>query len=274
MKRSVRLLATVSLAFISTRLQYAYSISDSINADQNIVFHWTVDDNTFGGQWHYSYKCNDGTQSSDNVATGTFNWRRKDGIGNQAACSFTFEAPATATDWNQTVGTTGGGGQSTVSSGNIKKDSPWHFEPLSALTGLPIRIPDLAPVVSGPEVTLYTAVNLPLYLEDNPFGFLGGNWSVGQTLSELGVTIANGQIAGVQGIYFATTPFDFNPDPSGPGFSPEGGDSTLLDSNGYPYEIEIIADHTTPEPSTLLPLTFLGLVIFGYRAIRRSPSCH
>lgn len=260
----------VFIGLLSVSIQNAYTISDQVRATENIIFHWTVNNDPFTGFWNFIYECSDGTHGPG-LAQGTFNWRNKDGKGSTGGCTFTFTAPADATDWDQTVGTTGGGGQSRVYSGDIHKDSPWHFEPLSALDGLQIRIPDLAPIVtSGQDVTIYTAVNLPLYLADNPFGFFNGNWSVGQTLSDLGVTIAGGQIAGLQGIYFATTPFGFNPDPNGVGFSPEGGDSTLLDSSTYPYDILIVEQHqTTPELPTGF-LTSMGVLAAARRYQLRS----
>jgi hypothetical protein len=115
--------------------------------------------------------------------------------------------------------------------------------------------------------TIYTAVNLGLYATNNPDGFLGGDWSPGQTLSQLGVQIVNGQIPGVEGIYWATTPFVFNSDPNTPGFTPEGGDSNLLNSASYGDDIVILQQHLTPVPvpsslvliaSSIVPLFAIG----------------
>ena len=80
-------------------------------------------------------------------------------------------------------------------------------------------------------------------MTENPEGFLDGTWEVGQTLSELGVEIVNGEVAGVQGIYWATTDFEFDPDPAGRGFTPVGGDANLLNSAAYAHEIEILQQH-------------------------------
>ncbi len=59
--------------------------------------------------------------------------------------------------------------------------------------------------------TIYTAVNEGLYMQSNPYGFLGGQYTIGASLRSLGINIVNGQIPGVLGIYFATTPFTFDP---------------------------------------------------------------
>jgi hypothetical protein len=122
-------------------------------------------------------------------------------------------------------------------------------------------------------MTIYTAVNLGLYMASNPLGFLNGSWSPGQILSQLGVNIVNGQVPGLQGIYWATTPFVFNPDPNGPGFSPSGGDSTFLNSSTYPDSIIIIQQHTSvPEPSSLTLFGLGSLGLLGFAACRRKPT--
>ncbi len=183
------------------------------------------------------------------------------------------------TDWKQSVIR---GGTSTVSAGNIEQDdnhkslpadasNPWQFMPLMDLSG-GYRIPDLAPF--GSDLTIYAAVNLPLYIASNPQGFLNGSWQVDQTIDQLGIQIHNGVIAGLQGITFATTDFSFDPN-SANGWVPDGGDAALLDSTTFEAangDIGILGAHTTvPEPSSR-PLYF-GLVIalgFGLTSQRRS----
>ncbi len=148
----------------------------------------------------------------------------------------------TITDWCQVV--TGSNGKSKVYGGNIQRDSPWSFHPLSELPDEPWRIPDLAPNTADPELTIYTAVNLELYLS-NPNGFLDGEWTTGQTLDELGITIIDGQVPGLAGIYWATSDFTFDPD-SETGWVPVDGNSAWLNSNVFHAgsgNIEILAEH-------------------------------
>jgi len=116
------------------------------------------------------------------------------------------------------------------------------------------RIPDLAPLAGDPAMTVYTAVNLELYSRTNPLGFLDGQWQEGQSLGSLGLQIINGQIPFLEGIYWATSPFEFASTETGPGFAPTGGASTLLNSATYPFDIVILQQHITgtpvPEPSS------------------------
>jgi hypothetical protein len=44
----------------------------------------------------------------------------------------------------------------------------------------------------------------------NPNGFLNGNYVIGDRIEALGVSIVNGSIPGVAGIYFATTELGFD----------------------------------------------------------------
>jgi hypothetical protein len=122
---------------------------------------------------------------------------------------------------------------------------------LSELPDVAWSIPDLAPTTGDPEFTIYTAVNLDLYLTSNPEGFAGGNWDLGETLNDVGVIIAAGQVSGsvVEGIYWSTSPFTFDPD-SDTGWVPEDGTTGWLDSEVFRLEfgdIEILAAHESDE---------------------------
>jgi hypothetical protein len=255
-------------AFASMIADPPYVLEDSIAAGQNIKLQWTVNNNPISPliQWTAIATC--GGVTNTVTVTGDLDWNDLGGSFAGKACSFKFNAPSQATDWKQKI--IGKDGSSDVFGGNIKKDSPWSFEPLESLPEILTRIPDLAPIAGGPDITIYTAVNLDLYMSQNPLGFLNGSWSVGQTLAELGVNITNGQLNGIQGIYWATTPFDFNPDPAGPGFTPTGGEATLLDSATFGQEITVLQQHSSsiPEPSTRSSLG-IGVLILICSICRR-----
>ncbi len=223
-----------------------YVIEDATKPGEQIVFFWTkngfpmVTEETV---WKATWKCEGGEEGSIPEVKGGFK-HKNDTTKN---CKYAFTAPKGATDWVQTIN--GKNGATKTRAGNIKQDSPWVFEELALLPEIHTRIPDLAPIAEeGSELTIYSAVNLRLYMTENPEGFRGGNWQVGQTLSELGVEIVNGEVAGVQGMYWATTEFEFDPDPAGRGFTPVGGDANLLDSASYEHEIEILQQHIDPGP--------------------------
>ena len=171
------------------------------------------------------------------------------------------------TDWEQKVG------KSVVSSGNIQQHSPWSFQPLEDLPLTQFRIPDFATLLDSDPRVVYAAVDLATYCADNPLGPLGGAWSVGQTLDDLGLQIVNGQIPGVQGLYFATT--DFTLDPNSPtGWVPIGGSSAWLDSSTFEsggLPMGIIAEHEViPEPSTLALVGLGTLSLLAYVWRRRN----
>lgn len=150
----------------------------------------------------------------------------------------------TITDWVQVI-TDPENGTTVVASGNIQQNTPWEFHPLADLPLTDYRIPDLAPTTGGMDDTIFCAVNLGIYFLNNPDGFLNGNWTVGQTLNDLGISIVDGIVDGSEGIYWATTNFTFDPD-SERGFLPAGGESAWLSSDDYQEingDIEILAIH-------------------------------
>jgi hypothetical protein len=163
-------------------------------------------------------------------------------------------------DWTQSIGIPGSS-LSVVTVGNIKHGSPWQFYPLEDLPDVNWQIPDIAPI--NGDATIYTAVNMDLYLSANPLGFLGGAWQAGDTLSSLGIDIVNGTVAGVQGIQWSVSPFVFDPNESGPGWVPSGGTADYLNSATFGYELGIIAEHSVPEPASvsLLSLGLIALLI-------------
>jgi hypothetical protein len=93
---------------------------------------------------------------------------------------------------------------------------------------------------TNPEETIYTAVNLDLYMTTNPEGFLDGEWEPGDNLQSLGVSIVNGEVSGLEGILWATSEFTFDP-LSATGWVPTIP-GTLLNSAAYP-NLWILAQH-------------------------------
>ena len=176
------------------------------------------------------------------------------------------EEDPTVTDWKQTIFLDGNfrGNNSVVYGGNIVRTNPWEFQPLRDLPSVSWRIPDITVLEQGAEaITVYTAVNLALYFLENPNGFLNGNWSMDQTLNELGINIVNGQIPGVQGLYFSTTDFIFDPN-SDTGYVPMNGEAGWLNSEDFQRingDLVIAAEHSSvpvPEPSSTLGFFALG----------------
>lgn len=181
------------------------------------------------------------------------------------------------TDWFQTIegkNTRGVITSSTVHAGNIQRRSRWQFHPLDELPNISWRIPDLAAFQATSPLKIYTAVNLDIYLKDNSNGFLDGNWSIGKTLDDLGLSIINGQITGLNGIYWSLTDFfvDVNSDT---GWTPIGGSSNFLNSNDFQSTfgaIGILGSHSAdvPEPTTLALVAVCFCGIFIQRFSRRA----
>jgi hypothetical protein len=219
-------------------------------AQGHLVFNWTKGD----GQTHTGYTTYDATNAT-NLPLEVRLFRPKD---------------KTITDWKQTV--TNGDGSSEVRAGNLKQGSPWSLQPLDDIADAFYRIPDLAPTQGGG--TIYAAVNFDLYLQDNPEGFLDGGWTIGQTLRDLGLVIANGQIPGLAGILWATSEFAFDPN-AAIGWSPVGGAATLLNSSDFQAangDIVILAAHQTapvPEPLTVTMLAAGGITWLASKRRRR-----
>ncbi len=161
------------------------------------------------------------------------------------------EPPANATDWRQWTEDKDGK-RSDVMGGNIKKGSDWEWHLLSALPDIDWRIPDLIAV--GPSLTtLYTAVNLDLYLSNNPWPAL----SPGDLLS-----IVNGELSGLQGIYWSSTEFTFD------ATSTNGFIGTAFTGDAAVQNF-----HTNvSEPPIALILLF-GLLLFGKHKVQRLMLC-
>lgn len=148
-----------------------------------------------------------------------------------------------ATDWRQyTIDKDGK--KSDVMAGNIAGGRGWEFRPLEDLPSVPWQIPDL--ISTEPGVTeIYAAVNLGLYLASNPWPDL----TPGQS-----VTVTNGRMAGLEGIYWSWTQFSFDPN-SATGFVGDPYTGTAFVQN---FHTDV------PEPASLALLA-LG----GVAALRR-----
>lgn len=198
-------------------------VLDTCPAGAILAFVWTSDD----GDAHEGY-------------TGSM----LDNMSGSSAVKLKFILPddATITDWKQSINTDDG--NSDVHAGNIKHSSPWALYPLEEIAA-GYRIPDFAPT-AGAGLTIYTAVNLELYTTENANGPLGGDWDVGDTLGDLSLTITNGTILGVEGLYFATCEFELDPD-SDTGWVPVDGPTGWLDSglftSTYGGAIKIVGAH-------------------------------
>jgi hypothetical protein len=154
----------------------------------------------------------------------------------------------TVTDWRAVLRDPKGSSQPL--GGDVKRNSPWQWYPLIELPDVAIRIPALAPTAGDEELTIYVAVNLPLYMEKNPFGPVDGSWAEEQTIDEIGVEITDGRIPGVEGIYFATADYDFDPE-SETGWVPVTGDEGWLDSGAFQESygpIVVLADISNNHP--------------------------
>lgn len=151
--------------------------------------------------------------------------------------------PAGATDIRQQVwGLKNNGSISDVMIANIKQVSGvWEYQPLSELPEVEWKIPDL--IQTSPSFsTLYTAVNLDIYISSNPSPSI----SLGDVL-----TVDNGQISGLEGIYWSTTEFTF-----------DQNSATGFVGTSYTGTGEVIAFHAVPEPSTVL-LIGTGLALLA-----------
>lgn len=217
-------------------------IYDRIGPTQDIVFFWTRNGEQITDRDYYNDYTVSGTSAPvRETLQGKLMFREQHPEFEGRAVRFCFYPPRDATDWRQKI--IDADGSSHVYGGNISRTvdgAEWAFEPLALLPENSWRIPDLAPASGG--ATIYTAVNLGLYYDANPNGFNGGNWAPGQSLTDLGISIENGEAPGLQGIQWATTEFVFDPT-SATGFVPSGGAGTLLTNADYPNDIVIIQQH-------------------------------
>ena len=193
-----------------------YSIGDAMppntaggdpDHDGRLTFWWTVGDVELGtAVQHNGYAAYSDCNGDAQAVPVTF-WLPPPAVHDPLV------GPVKATDWVQVLTpdiSKDGEGDSKVYSGNIRAGSPFEFYPIDDIL-TPHRIPDFAGAEEDAP-TIYTAVDLNLYTASNPDGPLDGDWAKGDTLASLNLTILNGRIMGVAGIYFATCEFEFDPD--------------------------------------------------------------
>src|SRR5260221_1755183 len=142
----------------------------------------------------------------------------------------TFHAPVGAqppiTDYHLVL--TGAGLRNgSVTVGALQNNGSWTFVPLNSLQSSAYFIPGFSGVTP-----IYAAVDLSMFIENNPLGPLHGQYASGDNLDGLGLSIVNGTIPGSAGMRFATSPFGVDPT-SATGFVPIGGDGTLLNNASY-----------------------------------------
>jgi hypothetical protein len=203
--------------------------------------HWTQEDSVItDAPWLYSYQVDGMEEPVYETVTGELRFREQHPEFNGMDVIISSYPPHSGTtDWEQTITYDFG---TAIVKGVSMTGPPWDYQPLCSLEVVHYRIPVLAPgSVDRQFDTIYTAVNLGLYYGSNPLWFNGGSWSVGQSLSDLSVTITDGRIDGLEGIYWATTPIQFDPG-SDIGFTPVGGPSTWLNSLTYSSSPRIIKE--------------------------------
>ncbi len=163
---------------------------------------------------------------------------------------------------------TGGGGESASdlevmgvvgSSGNWSLET-WVDPPVEL-----IRIPMIS--AANETATVYAVVDLYTYQVQNPLGPAGGDWTFDTALGALGIDIVNGVPTGLDGIWFATTPFVFDPSGTLP-FVPEGGASSWLNRTDFEAShgaLSIQQEYLIGEEDTTgpidLPIALRGLVV-------------
>lgn len=196
--------------------------------------------------WRYDYQVEGMPAPVTETITGVLNFRSVHPELDDSYVDLTLHPPCdSTTDWHQAVTIPLG---AAVVTGFSLTGPPWEHQHLSSLPQTDWQLPVIAPTgLTDVPDTVFTAVNLGLYYDSNPLGFNGGDWAVGQTLSDLDITIVDGRADGLQGILFATSAFALDPE-SEIGFTPIGGEVALLNSLEYPMDLVIIEGKAASAP--------------------------
>lgn len=138
-------------------------------------------------------------------------------VADDAEVCFHRPDDETVTDWKVVV--TDFLGRAEIRGGNIRRDSPWRFSPLGNAR-IRFNIPILAPRRKEYGASIYTAIDVNR-----------ASVSVKSQKSavEMPLRVHGGRIEGLPGVYFATSPFTFDPE-SETGWVPIAGESAWLDS--------------------------------------------
>jgi hypothetical protein len=206
-------------------------VYDFITSSANVTYSWYEDGEQVESEWFYGYRLMNSSQRNYESHSGFLDFREKHPEYDGESVEFVFFYPPTANGWRQTI--VHPNGISDVYAYNAPEDvganGPWV-------------IPDLLPATPGhSSETIFTAVDLTLYNDHNPDGFVGGEWENGQTISELGVNITDGQADDVEGIYWARSEFIVGDGRNTP--IPSGGEEDLLNSQVYPIDLLIAGIH-------------------------------
>jgi hypothetical protein len=206
-------------------------VYDFIPPTSNVTYSWYEDGEQIESEWFYGYRLMSSPQRNYESHSGFLDFREKHPEYNGEAVEFVFFYPPTANGWRQTIVHPNGVSDVYAYNApeNVNADGPW-------------AIPDLLPAMPGhSSETIFTAVDLSLYNDHNPDGFVGGEWEDGQTITQLGVNITDGQVEDVEGIYWARSEFIVGDGRSIP--IPSGGEEDLLNSQVYPVDLLIAGIH-------------------------------
>ncbi len=210
-------------------------VTDRILAGENVTFGWYQDGQLMMDiEWFYDFAAFGDMDPTRQTHTGMLNFRESYPEYDGLSLYFIFYPPAGANGWRQTI---------------IHPNGVSDVYAYNAL-GVPFTadwiLPDLVPSTPGNFDTIFTAVDLGEYIQNNPTGINGGEWSDGQTLSDLDVEVLGGQAIGCDGVYWAVSEFIIDPVKNIP--VPVGGEEDYLNSHSYPTDLLIAEHHSNMLP--------------------------
>ncbi len=208
-----------------------HRVIDAIGPDHGLTFAWFQDAQMMEEvKWYYSYLPDGAESATVESHTGELDFRVKHPEHDGKRIYFIFFAPPGQNGWRQLILSLSSGGKSDVFTiGDYPGE--WHIPDIAAILG------------SACGDTIFTAVDMNLYGASNPGGFGDLGASVGKNLSGLGVTIVDGQVEGLEGIYWATSEWTLDTTGGRSIFKPIGGVGTLLNSADCPDDLEVVAEH-------------------------------
>jgi M6 family metalloprotease-like protein len=208
-------------------------VCDRVLAGENVTFGWYCDGQLMTDQeWSFDFAAFGDLNLTHATHTGMLNFRETYPEYEGQALYFIFHPLPAANGWRQTI--VHANGVSDVYAYNapyVQLEADWV-------------LPDLIPSAGGNFDTIFTAVDLGLYCQNNPDGFVDGEWENGQTLNDLEVVLVEGQAEGCEGIYWAESEFEV--DLTGKSIPvPTGGMKDLINSIEYPTDLFIVAAHSS-----------------------------